>query len=203
MQKCEQIVLSVRKSRMELGNLSPNTMVIYRTWNHPDSDASYEELRSLLATSDTPVAIVSPSQAQPQTEETAWQTIFTLLPELLDLPLWDAIYYIRCANEASKSAARLERVMDRILRNTGLWEDAPEEKSEFLAQGTALAVWLNWMEPFNRADVVGNVAVFDEELLRRGSCGLSGLMTGVGRFGKRVCRWSMRCSWRGSSMGRP
>lgn len=53
------------------------------------------------------------------------------LTRTLDLPLWDAIHYIRCANEASKSAARLEGVMDRILRNSGLWEDAPEGKSEF------------------------------------------------------------------------
>lgn len=166
-----EILSKARKYRINIQHLLPLTgVILYRTWFYPSSDASYALITATIACTNLPSAT---TESEDDTKVIEWKTIFTVLPELLELPQWDAINYFLTAETSKEEASILQRDVQRLLNDTGLnnFRDQSEGDSENVELGESglpHACWMKWTESLHGAIVVGAIGLFDEEAASSG-----------------------------------
>ncbi|KAJ5381782.1 uncharacterized protein N7496_004210 [Penicillium cataractarum] len=164
--KSWEILSQTRKYRIDIQHLLPLTgLILYRTWYHPDSDVSYAHIAAALACTSLPPAT---TDSEDNTKELEWETLFTVLPELLELPQWDAINYSLTAEAAREEVSTFRKEIQRLLNDTnlnvfGAKSEGESESVQLGEFGMPHAFWMKWTDSFHGALVVGTIALFDKE----------------------------------------
>lgn len=137
-------------------------MLVLRTRYHPNSDTSYVQVLVPVASNEH-WAICYP---QGWIEDSAWQTIFNHLPELLEIHHWDAITYDLDTRRAIQQTCDLEEDIGDILKDYGLLDNQSGPKSESVEQrknGVPPEIWMNWTATVHSAVIIFNIVYFDQE----------------------------------------